>query len=137
MPGEAEQELRFAIVAAFHDLPACLTRDLRYLAPAKEMAGEYLENIKRGEWRPAVDAMIENHHKVRAYTGPHRAEVEAVRRADWLDGTGGLRRFGVDRDLSRRLNAAFPPRVLVAPALRLICGYAVRHPRRPLPMMRW
>lgn len=137
VPGDSEQVNRFAVVAAFHDLPACLLRDLRYLDPAKDMAGEYLERIGRPLWRPAVDAMIENHHKVRAYTGPHAREVEAVRRADWLDGTGGLRRFGIDRDLSRRLNAAFPPRVLVVPALRLICGYAVRHPRRPLPMMRW
>ncbi|MGQ0464636.1 MAG: hypothetical protein ACT4QG_04870 [Sporichthyaceae bacterium] len=137
VPGDEEQVTRFAVVAAFHDLPACLTRDLRYLDPAKEMAGEYLARIGREHWRPAVDAMIENHHKVRAYVGPHRAEVEAVRQADWLDGTGGLRRFGIDRELSRRLNSAFPPRVLVAPALRLICGYAVRHPRRPLPMIRW
>lgn len=136
-PGGEDQVERFAVVAAFHDLPACLLRDLRYLEPAKQMAAEYLDRIGRSEWRPAVDAMIENHHKLRAYRGPHEREVEAVRKADWADGTGGLRRFGIDRGLSRRLNHEFPPRVLVRPALGLICSYAIRHPRRPLPMLRW
>jgi hypothetical protein len=137
VPGDEEQVDRFAVVAAFHDLPAGLTRDLRYLEAAEQMAGEYLQNIGRSQWRPAVEAMIENHHKVRPYTGPYAAEVEAVRRADWIDGTAGLRRGGIDPELRRRLNRQFPARNLILPAVALIGSYAIRHPRRPLPMMRW
>jgi 5'-deoxynucleotidase YfbR-like HD superfamily hydrolase len=134
---DVEQTDRFAVVAAFHDLPACLTGDLPYLEPAKAMATDYLQRIGRADWKPAVEAMIDNHHKVRPYTGPHAPQVEAVRRADWVDGSGGLRRCGIERELSRRVNRAFPPGNLFRPAVALIGSYALRHPRRPLPMMRW
>lgn len=134
---DGDRDQRLAVVAAFHDLPAVLDGDLNYLTRAADLADEHLHTCGHPEWSEQVRLMIGNHHKVRPYRGPHAAMVEAVRRADWVDASGGLLTAGLPRAFRREVDAAFPLRPLYRPALTLIARYAVRHPRRPLPMLRW
>jgi hypothetical protein len=136
-PGDPDQIDRFAVVAAFHDLPVCLTKDLRYLDTARAMADQYLTQTDNARWQPAVGAMILNHHRVRPWPGPHRPEVEAVRKADWIEATLGGYQAGVPRAFSSQLHRLFPRRELWPSALRLMGSYAIRHPAKPLPMLRW
>jgi hypothetical protein len=133
---------KFAIAIAFHDLPAAMDGDLRYLDRAAAMAGDWLVANNRTQWTDQVRAMIVNHHKVRPYRGPWAASVEAVRRADWVDvgaAFAGLRSWpaGHDKQLVVRINTELPVAPHRAVALRLIGRYARRHPLAPLPMMRW
>lgn len=129
---------KFAVVAAFHDLPVLLDGNLRYLERAADLADEYLDGQGLREWREQVRAMIVNHHKVRAYDGLWAPSVEAMRKADWADVTAGLWYCGVDRDFVRTVRKAFPaPTLWPRGMCRLILPYAARHPRHPLPMMRW
>lgn len=134
---DGDRDQRLAVVAAFHDLPAVLDGDLNYLGRAADLADEHLHACGHPQWSEQVRLMICNHHKVRPYTGPHAAVVEAVRRADWVDASGGLLNVGLPRAFRREVDAAFPLRPLYRPGLALIARYAVRHPRRPLPMLRW
>lgn len=57
---------KFAVVAAFHDLPVLLDGNLNYLDRAADLAEDYLDGHGLGEWRGQIRAMIVNHHKVRA-----------------------------------------------------------------------
>lgn len=126
------------VMVAFHDLPFVLDGNLDYLGRADDMATAYL--IANGlEHRcDEIRAMIDNHHKIRAYTGPHRELVEAVRKADWIDVTFGLHNFGIDRSFIKEVAATFPLTGFYPwPALGNVTRYAIRHPLRPLPLLRW
>lgn len=138
VPDEDHRDDRFAIMAAFHDLPFFLDGDLDYLPTATRWADDFLERIGRSDWKPEMRLMIENHHKVRAYRGPHTAMVDAMRKADWIDVTFTKVRFGIPRGFVRDVRGAFPMNEAYKGfAIPGICRYAVRHLHRPLPMMRW
>lgn len=79
--------------------------------------------------------MIAQHHKVTAFEGD--AAVEAFRRADWIDVTLGLRRFGVPWSELRALQRALPDAGFHARLLALTARQAVTDPLHLLPMFRW
>lgn len=138
-PEEPFRDERLAIVAAFHDLPAFLDWHLEdYLERAADLAGGYLARAGHADWTDEIRLMIDNHHKVRSYRTPGGALVEATRRADWIEVSMGALRFGLPRDYLREIDAAFPLRpATYFRCMRKVGAYALRHPRRPLPMLRW
>ena len=86
-----------AIAIAFHDLGIWSHQTFDYLAPSEQLAREYLLNDGNTAWTDEIVAMINNHHKIRAYHG--NPLVEAMRKADWLDVSLGLVHFGLDKSL--------------------------------------
>ncbi len=78
---------------------------------------------------------IDRHHELRSQLdrGP---EVEALRRADLVDVSGGLIRFGVSRSWMRVLNASVP-RDGLAGELRREVGRALRERPATLPRIFW
>jgi hypothetical protein len=138
VPDEPHRDDRFAIMAAFHDLPFFLDGDLDYLGRAGDWAHDYLVAMGREEWEPEMRLMIDNHHKVRPYTGPYAPMVDAMRKADWLDVTFTKVRFGMPMSFVRELRATFPMNeAYKGVAMPMIARYAFSHLSRPLPMMRW
>lgn len=132
------REQKIAIMTVLHDLPFFMTGDLDYLDKACDLATDHLSAIGRSEWTEEMHLMINNHHKVREYTGPYSELVEACRKADWIDVTFTKLRFGIPRKLVVEVRATFPMNeAYKAVALPNIARYAVRHVNRPLPMMRW
>lgn len=125
---------RLVIAAAFHDLGIWTDRTFDYLAPSIRLAGAYLAATGRGDWAPAVTAMIRDHHKL----SPSRAGglAEPFRRADWADVTLGVIRYEIPRPMVRAISAAFPDagfhRRLLLLGLKRFCT----HPWSPLPMLR-
>ena len=81
--------------------------------------------------------MVEMHHKLTPYRGEHAAIVEAFRRADLVDVTFGLVRFGLPSAWIGEVQAAFAEAGFHARIARALGGWALRHPLRPLPMLRW
>lgn len=136
-PDSPGRDERLAFAAAFHDLPVFPAGDLEYLDRAADMAEAHLRAAGHDDWVAEVRLMIANHHKVRPYRGPYAGTVDAVRRADWVDVTGTALRVGFPRGYVRALGKAFPLTPLLRPGWCMIARYAVRHPRRPLPMLRW
>jgi hypothetical protein len=55
-------------------------------------------------WIPEIEAMIVDHHKVT----PSRANPQSFRRADWIDASRGLRRFGLPRTFIAAVAATWP-----------------------------
>ncbi len=125
---DADDERR-AVAAAFHDLGIWSDGTFDYLAPSAARAAAYLA-------RPddTVERAIALHHKLL----PCRdgGLVEAFRRADLIDVSLGIVRFGLPRAFVREVRTTFPNCGFHATLCRLIARQLVRHPLRPLPMMR-
>ena len=62
--------------------------------------------------------------------------IDAFRRADWIDVTRGLRRFGVPRPLVARLFATWPSAGFHRRLVTLTLDRFRSHPLTPLPMVR-
>lgn len=135
---EPFREETLAVMTVFHDLPFMFTGDLDYLDAARALAEDYLVGIERTGWSEEIALMIENHHKVRSYSGPHAPLVEACRKADWIDVSFTKLRFGIPRRLVVEVRSTFPMNeAYKGIALPAIARYAASHLSRPLPMMRW
>lgn len=125
------------IAAVFHDLGIWTERTFDYLEPSVRLANSYVVSIGCVAFGPEIEAIIRNHHKLTRYKGTFARTVEVFRRADLVDVSLGLVRFGLAPDLigeTKRLlpNAGFHRRLVA-----LTAGHAARHPLRPLPMVRW
>lgn len=125
------------VAAAFHDLGIWTHRIFDYLPPSMELAATYLAKAGMAELQPEVRTIINEHHKLLTYAGPHSFSTEAFRKADLIDLSLGAIRFGLPYALVRSVRTAFPNagfhRRLGALAMRQL----VRAPLRPLPMVHW
>ncbi len=128
---------KVAIAAAFHDLGIWVRGTFDYLAPSRALARAFLAEREREDWIPEIEAMIEQHHKVRRYSDRHDSLVEAFRKADWTDVSLGIRRFGLSRQFYRQVCEAFPNAGFHRKLVGLTVRRFIRHPLSPLPMMRW
>ena len=88
-------------------------------------------------WLPEVQTIIEQHHKLTRYRGPFERAVETFRRADLVDVSLGLVRFGLPPSQVRAVRKAFPNAWFHRRLLVLTARQFLRDPLRPLPMMLW
>jgi len=133
----AEELNQVAIAAAFHDLGIWSDKTLDYLDPSASRARTYLVGNGRVDDLPAVEAMIQGHHKFTRCKGEHARLAEAFRRADWNFVSLGSIPMGVPRELRKELVAAFPNDGFHNMLLKLGGAEFLRRPWKPLPMMRW
>lgn len=96
-PDEPGRDDKLAISAAFHDLAAFDTLD--YLAPSIAAQDAWLRETGRQTWSDELALVIAQHHRLTRYASirPHASLVEAVRKADLVDVSQGLIRFGIPR----------------------------------------
>lgn len=132
---ETEDRL-IAIAAVFHDIGIWSHKTFDYLDPSAALASAWLDEQGWASAAPVVRAMILNHHKVRR-AGPSRDLVEAFRRADWIDVSQGLLTLGLPKGLYADLKQAYPYAGFHTLLLKLGAQNTLRHPLRPMPMMRW
>lgn len=92
-----ENEDKYAIAAAFHDLGIWTQKTFDYLRPSIVLAHAYLNQIGKVAWSEEIELMIDMHHKRSRYRGIHHKTVETFRRADWMDVTKGRRTFGFEK----------------------------------------
>ncbi|MNU85872.1 hypothetical protein D3C71_756240 [compost metagenome] len=132
LPSEAVQ-----IAAGFHDLGIWTDNTLDYLPPSMALAVDYLETRQRPELIDEVSALILEHHKVRPYRFANATTVEAFRRADLIDVSLGLVRFGLPRAYIKTVQSTFPDHGFHGMLMRQSVRQFLRSPLRPLPMFRW
>jgi hypothetical protein len=106
-PDEPGRDDKLAISAAFHDLAVFDTLD--YLAPSIAAQDAWLRETGRQTWSDELALVIAQHHRLTRYasTRPHASLVEAVRKADLVDVSQGLIRFGIPRSYVMEVRAAF------------------------------
>ena len=98
---------KLAIAAAFHDLAAFDTLD--YLVPSIAAQDAWLHETGRENWSDELALIVAEHHRLSRYgpTRPHAPLVEAFRRADLVDVSQGLIRFGIPNSYVKEVRAAF------------------------------
>jgi len=131
-----EQLEKIAIAVAFHDLGIWTDGTFDYLVPSVALARSYLKQSGRPEWVPEISAMILEHHKITPYRDHPDWLVEPFRRAEWVDVTKGLLRFGLSRSLVREVLATWPGAGFHKLLARLELTRLRTHPLNPLPMVR-
>ena len=151
--GDGRVELeKIAVAAVFHDLGIWTDQTFDYIAPSVAIAREHLSARGMADWIPEVEAMIADHHKVtssRSDSHPSttvrgassgvegQSLVEAFRRADWIDVTRGLRRFGLQRSFVTAVVATWPSAGFHRRLVELTLDRWWKHPLNPLPMVKW
>jgi hypothetical protein len=127
---------KLAIAAVFHDLGIWTSGTFDYIAPSIALAHSYLAARTREDWTAEIEGMIADHHKITPSTADPDSLIETFRRADWIDVTRGLRRFGVPRPLVARLFATWPSAGFHWRLVTLTLDRFRSHPLKPLPMLR-
>lgn len=127
-----------AVAAVFHDLGIWSDGTFDYLAPSIDRARAHLA----AHPLPAVAAsevasMIDLHHKVTACPADATPLSEVFRRADLVDLSLGVVRFGLSPRFVNDVRASFPNAGFHRCLLRIGARWFARHPTRPLPMFRW
>jgi hypothetical protein len=106
--GEQTQRRAIETALVYHDLGMWTDHELAYLEPSIERA--LAANAAEG-WGLDPDLLrklIYWHHKVFPYCGQDAELVNAFRKADWVDASGGLVRHGLDRGQIAAVTAAIP-----------------------------
>lgn len=125
------------VAAAFHDLGIWTHRTFDYLVPSADLAERFLAARGWSGHLPMVRAVIVEHHKIRAYTGPFASDVEAWRQADLVDVSLGFVRCGLPRETIRAVQQAFPDEGFHWCLVRLAANQFAHDPLHPFPMMHW
>ena len=136
--GDKPVELeKLALAAVFHDLGIWTNHTFDYIAPSIALAREHLASRGMVDWIPEIEAMIVDHHKVTSSRADQQSLIESFRRADWIDVTCGLRRFGLPRAFIAAVGATWPDSGFHRRLVQLTVDRFWKHPLSPLPMIKW
>jgi hypothetical protein len=127
---------KIAVAAVFHDLGIWTNSTFDYIAPSISLAHDYLVARAREGWAAEIERMIADHHKITRSTADPGSLIEAFRRADWIDVTRGLRRFGISRAFVERVFATWPSAGFHWRLVTLTLDRFRSHPLTPLPMVK-
>lgn len=118
-----EHEALVETAFVYHDLGLWTDQELAYLEPSEAMAQADNEKFGWGLDPELLRGAIHWHHKILPYRGPGQDVIEACRRADWIDASGGLIRKGLSRSAIREVEAAFPNEGFHKALIRLTKAY--------------
>lgn len=127
---------KVSIAVAFHDLGIWANRTYDYLDSSRALSRDYLANGGQSAWAAEIDSMIAYHHKLTRYRAEAGAQVEAFRKADWIDVSRGRLTFGLSPRFIADVISAFPNAGFHARLVALTVQRLKTHPLSPLPMMR-
>jgi hypothetical protein len=130
-PDVPDRDDKLAIALAFHDLGAFDTLD--YLVPSIQAQDAWLLRTGRARWSDELAVMVAEHHRLTGYRPPrpYAPLVEAVRRADLVDVSAGLIRFGLPAAYVKDVRAAFDARVFFRRVIPAGTLRAVRKLQQP------
>jgi HD domain-containing protein len=130
-PDGPDRDDKLAISVAFHDLAAFDTLD--YLVPSIEAQDAWLRQTGREAWSDELALIVAQHHRLSGYgpARPYAPLVEAVRRADLVDVSQGLIRFGVPHSYVKEVRAAFDAGAFFKRVIPLGTLRAVRQLQQP------
>ena len=97
----------------------------------------YLKDHGREAWDDEIEQMIVQHHKLRAVRSGPSELVEVFRRGDLVDFSLGMVTFGLPSSFIRQVKTEIPNAGFHRMLMKLLGGWVIRHPLRPMPMMRW
>jgi hypothetical protein len=126
---------KLAIAAAFHDLDIWLHGTMDYLKGSSDLARDYLRVNRIDMLADEMAFIIEQHHKLTAIKGS--PEAEAFRKADLIDLSAGVIKFNIPSSLIVETEQRFPRLGFTSLVTRKTISWALKHPLKPFPMMKW
>jgi hypothetical protein len=130
------RQSKIAIAAAFHDLGIWTAGTFDYIEPSAKLASAHLARSSNAPWGPEIDTAIREHHKLFRYRPHPDWLVEPFRKADLIDVSRGVVRFGLPRGLIKDLFAQWPSAGFHKRLVQLSLTRLKTHPLSPLPMVR-
>jgi len=130
-PTAPELDDKLAIAAAFHDIAVFDTLD--YLVPSITAQDRWLQRTGRQAWSEELAVVIAEHHRLTRYGAdrPHAALAEAMRRADLIDVSQGVIRFGLPKTFVREVRRCFDATEFFTRVIPLGTVRAVRARQQP------
>jgi hypothetical protein len=122
-----------ALAWVAHDLDIWTARTFDYLTPSADLAAAHADEFGVAE-TDRLQMLITEHHRLRP-VDDHMTET--FRKADLIDVSRGFLRSQVSRSTVQAVVAQLPYHGFHAFLGKGLTRYATRHPRRPLPMLRW
>ncbi len=127
---------KYAIASAFHDLGIWTSNTFDYLKPSIELAEQYLINNNKPDWIEEISFMIDMHHKRSFYKGNYQKTVEIFRKADWVDVTLSLKKYGLSKSKISGIKKAFPFEGFHWFLVKQTFKNLIKNPTNPLPMFK-
>ena len=131
-----EDSKKLQIAAAFHDIALWTHDRVDYLVPSYQDCHAYLEQQGLDDWKEEIQIIIDMHHLLFEYKGPHARLTEVFRKADLVDFSLGLITNGVERTFVKQVKTALPNAGFHKTLLRFTLKQLGRNPLKPAPMMR-
>ncbi|MEO0869849.1 MAG: hypothetical protein AAFY17_15705, partial [Cyanobacteria bacterium J06642_11] len=103
-----EEVKKLAIAAAFHDIGLWSDHTVDYIPPSVVQAQQWLTANELSDWSEEIGLIIDLHHKVRPATQPDYPLVELFRKADLVDFSLGIFRFGLSPQYVAHLKSEIP-----------------------------
>lgn len=130
-----EEREKIVLAGAFHDLGIWTADTFDYLPPSIDLAKVYLSRKGMDQWTPEIELMINQHHKLRKYGRDELTEV--FRKADLVDLSLGLIKYGLSADYVRQIKAQFPNADFHKQLVKRAGKWFCRHPLNPVPVLKW
>ena len=130
-PTAPDLDDKLAIAAAFHDIGVFDTLD--YLVPSITAQDRWLQRTGRQAWSEELAVVVAEHHRLTRYGAdrPHAALAEAMRRADLIDVSQGVIRFGLPKTYVREVRRCFDASEFFTRVIPLGTVRAVRARQQP------
>lgn len=122
-----------ALAWVAHDLGIWTAGTFDYLIPSADLASAHADEFGITEI-DRLQMLITEHHRLRSSDD---RMTETFRKADLIDVSRGFLRGQIRRPTVQAVVAQLPYRGFHAFLAKGLIRYAVRHPLRPLPMLRW
>lgn len=133
---EVERD-KLAIAAAFHDMGIWSDDTLDYLPPSARLARDYAAQQEHEAWAEEIGLMVEKHHRPARFDDARYPLVERFRKADLVDFSWGLVRFGLPLRVVREVQSKLPNAGFHAFLARRGTAWMLRHPLNPMPFLKW
>lgn len=130
-----KESKKFQIVAAFHDLDIWVSGGMDYLGGSSQMAKKYLKTNRINLLADEIEFMISNHHKLTKIKGA--VEAEAFRKADLIDLSAGIVPFNIPKSLIVETEKNYPRNGFTKKVILKTIKWALSHPFRPFPMIKF
>ncbi len=129
--------MKIAIAAVYHDLGIWSDRTFDYLPHSIRLVREHLAETGREAWTGEIVAMIDAHHKITPYLKNPGWLVDPFRKADMVDLSLGMVKFGLGRRFVSEVRKRFPNNGFQKRLAELSIARIRSHSLDPLPMMKW
>lgn len=128
LAGDEAYRLAIETALVYHDIGLWTDHELAYLEPSIERALAANEENRLGLDPELLLNLIYWHQRVCSYRGRDADAVNALRKADWVDATGGLVRHGLKYRQIAAVTAAIPEHGFQQTLQRLV---GARKPKGP------